>query len=28
LLFVGAFHLALYFTKTPAWIAFGESLLS
>lgn len=28
LLFVGAFHLALYFTKTPAWIAFGESLVS
>ena len=28
LLFVGAFHLALFFTKTPAWIAFGESLLS
>ena len=26
LLFVGAFHVALYFTKTPAWIAFGESL--
>ena len=28
LLFVGAFHVALYFTKTPAWIAFGESLVS
>jgi hypothetical protein len=28
LLFVSAFHLALYFTKTQAWIAFGESLLS
>ncbi len=28
LLFVGAFHLALYFTKTPAWIAFGKSLVS
>jgi hypothetical protein len=28
LLFVGAFHLALYLTKTPAWIAFGESLVS
>jgi hypothetical protein len=28
LLFVGAFHLALQFTQTPAWIAFGESLVS
>jgi len=28
LLFVGAFHVTLYLTKTPAWIAFGESLLS
>lgn len=27
LLFVGAFHLALYFTQTPAWISFAESLL-
>ena len=27
-LFVGAFHLALYFTQTPAWIKFGESLVS
>ena len=27
-LFVVAFHLALYFTKTPAWIAFGESLFA
>lgn len=27
-LFVAAFHIALYFTQTPAWIAFGESLLS
>src|SRR5271154_2606485 len=27
-LFVGAFHVALYITKTPAWIAFGESLVS
>ncbi len=27
-LFVGAFHVALYLTKTPAWIAFGESLVS
>lgn len=27
-LFVAAFHLALYFTQTRAWIAFGESLLS
>jgi hypothetical protein len=27
LLFVGAFHLALYATKSPAWIAFGESLV-
>ncbi len=28
LLFVGAFHLALYATQTRAWIAFGESLVS
>jgi hypothetical protein len=28
LLFVGAFHVALYVTKTPAWIAFCESLVS
>jgi hypothetical protein len=28
LLFVGAFHVALYLTQTPAWIAFGESLVS
>jgi hypothetical protein len=28
LLFVGAFHPALYFTQTRAWIALGESLLS
>ena len=28
LLFVVAFHLALYFTKTQAWITFGESLVS
>ena len=28
LLFVVAFHLALYATQTPAWIAFGESLVS
>ena len=27
-LFVAAFHLALYFTQTHVWIAFGESLLS
>jgi hypothetical protein len=27
-LFVGAFHVALYITQTPAWIAFGKSLLS
>jgi hypothetical protein len=27
-LFVGAFHVALYVTTTPAWIAFGESLVS
>jgi hypothetical protein len=27
-LFVAAFHLALYFTQTRSWIAFGESLLS
>jgi len=28
LLFVGAFHLALYITRTRTWIAFGESLVS
>jgi hypothetical protein len=28
LLFVGAFHAALYLTQTRAWIAFGESLVS
>lgn len=28
LLFVGAFHLALYFTQSRAWIAFGESLVA
>ena len=28
LLFLAAFHLALYVTKMPAWIAFGESLVS
>jgi len=28
LLFVGAFHIALYVTQTRAWIAFGESLVS
>lgn len=28
LLFVGAFHLALYVPQTRSWIAFGESLLS
>src|SRR6185312_653651 len=28
LLFVAAFHLALHFTQTRAWIAFGESLVS
>jgi hypothetical protein len=28
LLFVAAFHLALYFTQTRAWIAFGESIVS
>ena len=27
LLFVGAFHLALYFTQTQGWIAFAESLI-
>jgi hypothetical protein len=27
-LFVAAFHLALYFTQTRAWIVFGESLLA
>jgi hypothetical protein len=26
--FVAAFHVALYFTQTRAWIAFGESLLT
>lgn len=26
LLFVGAFHAALYISQTPAWIKFGESL--
>jgi len=28
LLFVGAFHLALHFTQTRAWITFGESMVS
>ena len=28
LLFVGAFHLALYASQTPAWIKFGESLFA
>ncbi len=28
LLFVGAFHMALYVTQTPAWITFGEWLVS
>lgn len=28
LLFVGAFHVALYVTQTQAWIAFGKSLVS
>ena len=28
LLFVGAFHAALYLTQTRVWIAFAESLLS
>jgi hypothetical protein len=28
LLFVGAFHLALFSTQSRAWIAFGESLVS
>jgi len=28
LLFVGAFHLALYFTQTRVWITFAESLVS
>jgi hypothetical protein len=27
-LFVVAFHMALYATKSPAWIAFGKSLVS
>jgi hypothetical protein len=26
LLFVGAFHLTLYLSQTPAWVKFGESL--
>jgi hypothetical protein len=28
LLFVVAFHLALHFSQTPAWIKFGESLFA
>jgi len=28
LLFVGAFHVALYVTQTVGWIAFGRSLVS
>lgn len=28
LLFVGAFHAALYVSQTPAWIKFGESLFA
>src|SRR5690242_4797815 len=28
LLFVGAFHVALYVSQTPAWIKFGESLFA
>ena len=28
LLFVGAFHVALYFSQTPAWISFAESLIT
>ncbi len=28
LLFVGAFHVALYVTQTRVWVAFAESLLS
>jgi hypothetical protein len=28
ILFVAAFHLALYFAQTRAWIAFGESLVA
>jgi hypothetical protein len=28
LLFVGAFHVALYLTQTQGWVAFGESLVS
>jgi hypothetical protein len=28
LLFVGAFHVALYVTQTRVWIAFAESLVS
>jgi hypothetical protein len=28
LLFVVAFHLALYFSQTPGWIKFGESLFA
>jgi hypothetical protein len=27
-LMVGAFHAALHFTRTPAWIAFGSRLVS
>ena len=27
-LFLAAFHVALYFTQKPAWIAFSESFLS
>ena len=27
-LFVAAFHVALYITQTPGWIAFGKSLVS
>jgi hypothetical protein len=28
LLFLGTFHAALYFTRTPTWIAFGSRLVS
>jgi magnesium-transporting ATPase (P-type) len=28
LLFIVAFHVALYFSQTPAWIKFGEALLA
>jgi len=28
LLFVGAFHLALYFSQTASWIAFAEPLFA